>query len=84
MFASVKEGALTDIIRDTGCGLTADPDDPVDIAKQLERLLQWPALSPAEAAHKWAGHYHYRHLTERLAETIRAIVPAPRSGRPRE
>lgn len=76
MLASVKEGALTDIIRDTGCGVAADPDDPGDISRQLERLLAWPARSPAEARQKWSAQYHYRNLTQRLAETIYAVVPA--------
>jgi glycosyltransferase involved in cell wall biosynthesis len=77
MLASVKEGALTDVIRDTGCGVTADPDDPADIVRQIERLLDWPAMSPDEARQKWAAQYHYRNLTQRLAETIRTVVPTP-------
>lgn len=74
MFASVKEGALTDIVEATGCGVHADPDDTNEIAASLERLLTWPVLSPEESQRKWREHYHYRSLTGRLAGWIQALA----------
>lgn len=74
MLASAKEGALTDIVKATESGVCADPDDPADIARQLERLLQWPLRTPEEVHRKWAAQYHYRALTTRLADLIRSVV----------
>ncbi|MCI0540365.1 MAG: glycosyltransferase [Verrucomicrobiales bacterium] len=74
MLASVKEGALTDIVEATGCGVHADPDDSGEIAASLERLLTWPVLSPEQSQRKWHEHYHYRSLTGQLADWIQALA----------
>ncbi|MGH9861527.1 MAG: glycosyltransferase [Candidatus Acidiferrales bacterium] len=74
MFASVKEGALTDVVEATGCGVHADPDHTGEIAASLERLLTWPVLSPEQSQRKWYEHYHYRSLTGRLAGWIQALA----------
>lgn len=76
IFAVATEGALTDILEETGAGIWADPADPQEIAAKLLEALRLPAILPSDAQQR-IGKYHYRALTSRLAEWIDEEVRAP-------
>lgn len=78
IFAVAAEGALTDILEETGAGTWADPGDPQEIAAKLLEALELPAALPSDVQERF-GKYHYRVLTSRLAEWIKEEIRAPRS-----
>lgn len=78
MLAITKEGALSDIVKATGAGVCADPDDSEAIAAAILRVLEMQPKSPAEVASKF-GKYHYRELTARLADVVHEV--ADKKGR---
>ncbi len=63
----------------TRSGLWADPEDPAHIASKLLDVLALPVRPPDEVE-RLAGQYHFRSLTERLAEWIRNLTDVPLSG----
>jgi glycosyltransferase involved in cell wall biosynthesis len=78
IFAVATEGALTDILEETGAGIWANPADPQEIAAKLLEALKLPAVLPSDVQERF-GKYHYRALTSRLAEWIKEEVRAPSS-----
>ncbi len=84
ILAVAEEGALTDLLRETGSGIWADPNDPADIASKLLSALELPVRSPAEVQLRWGGKYHYRALSGRLAEWIYKLREAVSAKEPRQ
>lgn len=79
IFAVAQKGALTDVLESTDSGVWADPGDPTALAASFLSALKRTAQPPEEIQRRWAGQYHYRSLTERLAGLVREV--ASRSGR---
>jgi glycosyltransferase involved in cell wall biosynthesis len=73
VFAMVKDGDLSAMIKTTGCGVWADPEDPEDIAAKFMEVLNLPVRSSVEAE-RLAQLYHFRSLTKRLAGWIRILA----------
>jgi glycosyltransferase involved in cell wall biosynthesis len=82
IFAVAEEGALTDLVGETESGIWADPGDPTNIAKKLLLALGLSARPPAEIQQRWAGKYHYRSLSGRLAEWVYKLAGAGAVGQP--
>lgn len=73
IFAVAEEGALTDLLRETGAGLWAEPKNVDAIADGFLRALELPACRPEEVQRRWASKFHYRSLSSRLAQMLREI-----------
>ena len=68
-----RSGGLTDVIQDERTGLLVTPNDPVELARALDRVLEFPAaaadlgkagriyaisaFAPESAARQYAGIY---------------------------
>jgi peptidoglycan/xylan/chitin deacetylase (PgdA/CDA1 family)/glycosyltransferase involved in cell wall biosynthesis len=73
VLAIVGDGALKDMVLDTGAGVVADPRDPAVIAAAIEAVLRARPRSAEEIA-KIASQFDSRKLTAKLAERIREVV----------
>jgi glycosyltransferase involved in cell wall biosynthesis len=73
IFAMVKEGDLSAMMKTTGCGVWADPNDPEDIASKFVDALNLQVRS-SEEEERLAQLYHFRSLTETLAVWIRLLT----------
>jgi glycosyltransferase involved in cell wall biosynthesis len=80
ILAVALDGALANIIRSTGAGLHARADDPSDIAAKFLEISNWPARSPDDARKLWDHQFHYRSLTQRLADWIQQLTASPPTG----
>jgi glycosyltransferase involved in cell wall biosynthesis len=81
IFAIVKEGDLSEILRTTGSGLWSNPENPLEIASDFMKALDLPVRSQEEMA-GLAKLYHFRSLAEELARMVRQLVnKATSSGR---
>ena len=72
IFAIAKQGDLTEMLNTTGSGISADPEDPADIASKFLAALKLPVRSPEEVQ-RLAQIYHFRSLSHRLAVMIRGV-----------
>jgi glycosyltransferase involved in cell wall biosynthesis len=72
LLAITRTGALTDIIRDTGAGESAEPDIPADIAEKLMLALSRSRTEDTSTNPRLAK-YHYRNLTRNLSEVLDGI-----------
>ncbi|HEU5402506.1 MAG TPA: glycosyltransferase [Terriglobales bacterium] len=68
--------ALKEIIEATQSGFVADSRDAHAIAAALKRTLQMKPRTPQEVS-RFTGNYHFKRLSERLADNIRRIVTQP-------
>jgi glycosyltransferase involved in cell wall biosynthesis len=66
-------GALKDIIEDTESGFVADPRDEDAICQAIQKSLEMKPRSAEDIA-QFAGKYHFKNLSAKLAESIRRIV----------
>ncbi len=83
IFAVAVEGALTDLLRETGAGIWAEPKDVTAIADGFLRAMKLPVSRPEEVQRLWASKYHFRALSARLAQMLREISAsknAPKSN----
>jgi glycosyltransferase involved in cell wall biosynthesis len=71
IFAVTERGALTDLLEATGSGIWASPEDIAEIASKFLSALALKPRTPEEIQQRWAGQFHYRFLTGRLASLIR-------------
>jgi glycosyltransferase involved in cell wall biosynthesis len=69
IFAMVKQGDLSAMMKTAGCGVWADPNDPKDIASRFVDALNLPVRS-SEEEERVAQLYHFRSLTKRLADRM--------------
>ena len=74
IFAIAQEGALTDMLEQTGSGFWADPRNSAEIAANFLRALDLPSVSPEEAQQRWYDQFHYRSLTAQLAAHFRDLA----------
>jgi len=78
IFAVAQQGALSDVITQTGVGVWAGEDDPYEIGEKFLLALTLPA-QPAEAVQRrWAERFHFRSLSRQLAKCIRELVDGQR------
>src|SRR5208283_3899068 len=60
IFAVSQEGALSELMAQTGMGVWAAEDDPCEIGEKFLHALSLPA-QPAEAIQqRWADRFHFR------------------------
>lgn len=79
IFAVTQQGALSDVIAQTGVGIWAGEDDPCEIGEKFLLALTLPA-QPAEAIQRrWAERFHFRSLSRQLAKWIRDLVDVQRA-----
>jgi glycosyltransferase involved in cell wall biosynthesis len=79
IFAVSQQGALSDVIAQTGVGIWAGEDDPGEIGEKFLLALALPA-QPAEAIQRhWAERFHFRSLSRQLAKWIRELVDGQRT-----
>jgi len=71
IFAVTERGALTDLLEATDSGIWASPENSVEIASKFLSALALKPQTPEEIQRRWAGQFHYRFLTGRLASLIR-------------
>jgi glycosyltransferase involved in cell wall biosynthesis len=74
IIAVAQEGALTNLLEETGSGVWADHEKPDEIAASFLRALTLPSISPVEAQQRWYERFHYRPLTQRLSSYIRDVA----------
>ena len=80
IFAVSQQGALSDVMAQTGVGIWAEEDDPSEIGEKFLLALTLPA-QPAEAVQqRWAERFHFRSLSRQLAKWIRELVDGQRSA----
>jgi glycosyltransferase involved in cell wall biosynthesis len=72
IFALAKDGDLIEMMKTTGSGVWADPENPEDIANKLLAALDLRVRS-LEEIERLAQVYHFRSLAERLAGMIRRV-----------
>jgi len=72
ILAIVREGPLGAMLRATGAGLSADPEDPAQISAKFLEALALPIRSPEEVQ-RTAGQYYFRTLAKQLAEWIHGL-----------
>lgn len=78
IFAMVKQGDLSAMLKTTGSGIWADPNDPEDIASKFMDALNLP-VRLSEEVERLTQLYHFRSLSEKLAGWIRTLTGgAPR------
>jgi glycosyltransferase involved in cell wall biosynthesis len=80
IFAVAKQGALTEMIAQTGVGICAESDDPSKIAEKFLLSLALPAQSPESIQRRWAERFHFRSLSRQLAHWIQDLVNAHRAN----
>jgi glycosyltransferase involved in cell wall biosynthesis len=71
------DGAAAELIRETGAGVVADPDDPAAIRAALEELhARWAAddLPDVELTAEWRHRLARRTRVEETAEVLRGVV----------
>ena len=83
IFAVAQQGALSDVMLQTGVGICVGEGDPLEIGQKFLGALALPA-QPAKAIQgRFAERFHFRSLSFRLANWIRCVVdgqkcdPAP-------
>ena len=76
ILAVSEEGALPDVMSETGAGTCARPGDAREIALKMLAALERPARNPEDMREQFAGRYHYRNLARELSLWIsQACVP---------
>jgi glycosyltransferase involved in cell wall biosynthesis len=73
IFAVAEPGALSDILEESGAGISADSRDPEMIAARFLQAMRLPGRSPELAQQLMASRYHARVLAERLAGWLRDV-----------
>ncbi|MGL6278620.1 MAG: glycosyltransferase family 4 protein [Gaiella sp.] len=77
------DGAAAELIRETGAGLVADPDDPAAIRAALEELhRRWQAdgLPDVELADDWREQLSRRARVEETADVLRSVAAGRRAA----
>jgi len=67
------EGALSDVVNETGAGGYADSENVPEIAAALLRVLSRPALAPDEIQRK-SKRYHWSSIAAGCAEVLRNVA----------
>jgi glycosyltransferase involved in cell wall biosynthesis len=68
ILAVLTDGAMRDIVAQTGLGVLADPDDPSAVADAIERVVLGPSVSPDDAA---IAKFDRRETVRLMAESLR-------------
>jgi glycosyltransferase involved in cell wall biosynthesis len=68
ILAVLTDGAMRDIVAQTGLGLLADPDDPDAVACAIERVVLGASVSPDAAA---IARFDRRETVRAIAECLR-------------
>jgi glycosyltransferase involved in cell wall biosynthesis len=75
-------GAMAEIVRDGQTGLLFEPNDPADLARQVERFAAWP--DPGELRRAARAEYLAHYTPERNYQQLMAIyeqaIAARRAG----
>ncbi len=66
--------AANDPVRDAGCGMTVEPDDPAALADAIRRLRDLPATERAELGARGRAYVERVHAYPRLAERYEQVV----------
>jgi glycosyltransferase involved in cell wall biosynthesis len=73
IMAVTSEGALSDVISQTGAGLCADSDSVSAIANALIQVLSMPARAP-EDVQRQTQRFHWRTIARQFAESVKALA----------
>lgn len=79
IFAVAEEGALSDVISETGIGIWAREEDPREIGEKFLLALALPALQVEAVRQRWEKRFHFRSLSRQLAKWIRELVDGQRT-----
>jgi hypothetical protein len=80
IFAVTRDGALGDLITQTGVGIWAGEDDPCEIGEKFLLALTLPAQPTEAIQRRWAERFHFRSLSRQLAKWIRELVDGQRAN----
>jgi glycosyltransferase involved in cell wall biosynthesis len=79
IFAITQQGALSEMMAQTGVGIWAGEDDPYEIGEKFLLALSLPAQSAEAIQGRWAEQFHFRSLSRQLAKWIRGLVDGQRA-----
>ncbi len=74
IFAVSQEGALSNLMAQTGIGIWAAEDEPCKIGAKFHLALTVPANSPDATRQQWSERFHSRSLSCQLAKWIRELA----------
>lgn len=80
IFAVSQQGALSDVMAQTGVGIWAGEDDPCEIGEKFLLALTLPAQPAETIQRRWAERFHFRSLSRQLANWIRELVDGQRAA----
>ena len=79
IFALSQQGALSNVMAQTGVGIWAGEDDPCEIGEKFLLALTLP-VQPAEIIQRrWSEQFHFRSLSRQLAQWIQEFVAKQRA-----
>jgi len=82
IFAVTQQGALSDVMAQTGVGIWTGEDDPCEIGEKFLLALALPAQPPEAIQRRWTEQFHFRSLSCQLAKWVRELVDGQRAGQP--
>jgi glycosyltransferase involved in cell wall biosynthesis len=74
IFAVSQEGALSELMAQTGIGISVRENDPYEIGEKFLYALALPTQPAEVVQRRWAGQFHFRSLSGQLAQWIRELV----------
>lgn len=81
IFTVSQEGALSDVMAQTGEGVWAAENYPREIGEKFLLATTLPAQSADAVQQRWAERFHFRSLSRRLADWIRELVDRHRAAK---
>jgi glycosyltransferase involved in cell wall biosynthesis len=80
IFAVSQQGALSDVMAQTGAGVWVGDDDPCEIGERFLLALTLPVQPAEDIQRRWAERFHVRTLSRQLANWIRELVEAQKAN----